>query len=110
MRKQQSTSREEDFLRAYHDMMLDIEIDRALLIDTYHRPTGRRGVLLFAWEVNTLGPTPPIVRPLCKYAAEYPNATAQSMGAFLYACSVKLSRMVDEALAAQETRPAMNGG
>lgn len=110
MARQQSTSREEDFLRAYHDMMLDTEIDRTLLIDTSMRPTGRRGVLTFTWEVCTFSADPPRVRPLCRYSAEYPNATAQSMGAFLFACATKLSRLVDDALAARADAPAPDRG
>jgi hypothetical protein len=95
---------EEDFVRAYHDLMVDIMEDRTILIMADFSLTNQKGVLKFSWEVFALLEGHESEKPLTAYHAFYPNSKSASMGAFLFQCATRLAHLVESSLGAYETR------
>lgn len=108
MSVKQSGSNWAVFGQAAWEMAIDLETGHQVAVRVGMFPTARRGV--FVWEAAAQGtgiggPTSDI----CRVQAEFPNARAETLEAFLYSLMVKLAHCV-EAKAASEAVDRVKAG
>lgn len=92
-RKQTSTS-EEDFLRAAWDLLGDVCLTHSVHIAYDFTPDVQRGV--FRVRLRAVR-TVPNGRPekVAEYAMPFPNSTVQGMGAALFRCANQLDHILE---------------
>lgn len=83
----------EGFLRAVTDEWAEIQIDHKVVLEFTIEPAGRKGVL----RLNVVALSPDNGHTglaMAYYQCEYPTAAVQSVEACLFACMVKLERVL----------------
>lgn len=96
MASMRSKADEEWFVRAYTDLLIDIEKEYGVSIDFTARPTLRRGVLECRWYATFDPWADKDTKPICSYAHEYPNSGAQTLAAFLFAALTRFEKVIKE--------------
>jgi hypothetical protein len=83
----------EGFLRAFTDEWLDLQVEYHVVLEFTVEPSSRKGVLRFT--VTALDPDDGrTTLAQAYYQCEYPTAAVQSVEACMFACMVKLERIL----------------
>src|SRR5690242_6074079 len=85
---------EEAFVRAYTDLIADIESHHAVWARCHLSPSSRRGVLTVR---HTDHPSDKVLSnepALCSLSNPFPNATSASLEAFLFQQAIKLANLL----------------
>lgn len=92
--KGRGASGDDLFVRAAYDEQRDSEVEYGTSWTVALTTTFQRGV--YDLSITVYGRVGPMAgRVLCSYKNSWPNAEAQSFGAFLYQCSHRCARMVE---------------
>jgi len=97
-----SANEDEQFIRSYNDALIDLEKEFGVVVDFTARTSLRRGVLECRWSVTFCPWENQEALPICTYTAQYPNSTAKSLAAFLFASSIPLHRLVHDQFEARK--------
>lgn len=83
----------EGFLRAMTDEWMELQIEYSVVLEFTVEPSSRKGVLRFT--VTALDPDDGrTTLASAYYQCEYPTAAVQSIEACMFACMVKLERIL----------------
>lgn len=96
----------EEFVRAYHDQVVDLEVRFDLRVETRVFLSTRKGVLVVTMSAHE-PQAPPCAASKARVVGEYPNATAQALEAFLYSQSHKLYVMCEAMRREERERKAV---
>lgn len=93
-RKTLHSSDGEGFLRAYWDLIADVEAQYGVVCTLACTRTNRRGVMRFRLVALDAADVPEM-RERAVYISDYPTAQVASLEAVLYRCAIKLDHILE---------------